>query len=973
MRLKSSPFLLLLSCWMCAASFVTRDTHHLDTTLKEMPPLEIHEAHLAIASLDSTKEEQLTKNEKKLAKEREKREKAFAKAQKKLQGKTPNTEQKTEKKEKKAAKPAKAAKVKTKTPKNKADNKAVGGSVKRKADRIYNDLGYMASAEYYEELIQDEEEGEQVMEHLANIYRLNADYETAEYWYSKIINTTANDENLCNYAMVLQANRKCEDAVRWFQTYLSRSQDEHRTFIENCADLEGFKLNENVVMNAVNPLNTSHLDFSAIPYQDGVVITSTRGTGRVTKRRDLWTDDNFTDLFYCELEKDGSYGEASPLAGDLNGKFHDGVPTFSSNGKVMYFTRSNRKGKATDGTIDLKIYTAKNINGIWKEVEELPFNSKEYATAHPTLSPDGKRLYFSSNRPGGYGEMDLYYVKKLGTTWSEPVNLGPTVNSSGSEIFPFMSQEEELYFASNGHRGLGGLDIFVTAKTDLGDEGSWSLRENIGEQFNTNKDDFAFVVLEKDKKGFLSSNRGGDDDIYQWTMTEGSLTPRKKASLEKTFCVVDADTQEPIAGAVVTVLPEQATEGLDIYDDLVLTLKKLDRSNDEYVLSVSDRNALRNKGDAITTDDAGQFTYPVTAGESYIVIVEKNRYDRLRENVSTAQVLASEDACYKLPLKARDCFLLEGYVKNKRFGTAIPYAEVQIFDKCSGELYRTTSNETGYFDYCLSCNCEYDISASKQYFSRGFAQVSTQNMECPVNGQLQSGVALTLETLVELEPQDLQAQLAAQDAPNGYNNLFDPNNPNSPFNPNNPNSPYNPNSPNYNPNLVNPYAQGGNPYQPIQDPLTPEALREYFLGRPEGEFREGQVIALHHVYYDFDKYYIRNDASEELDYVAALMKFYPSMKIALESHTDSRATDRYNNWLSRKRAESAAAYLMAQGIESYRITAAVGKGERRLTNQCADDVECTEAEHQMNRRTEIKVTYFQEPGVEVRDSEPVRR
>ena len=130
---------------------------------------------------------------------------------------------------------------------------------------------------------------------------------------------------------------------------------------------------------------------------------------------------------------------------------------------------------------------------------------------------------------------------------------------------------------------------------------------------------------------------------------------------------------------------------------------------------------------------------------------------------------------------------------------------------------------------------------------------------------------------------------------------------------------------------------------------------------------------MHHVYYDFDKYYIREDASEELDYVAALMKFYPSMQIALESHTDSRATDRYNNWLSRKRAESAAAYLMKMGVESYRITSANGMGERRLTNRCADGVECTEEEHQMNRRTEIKVTRFQENGVQVRDSEPVRR
>ncbi|MFK7932743.1 MAG: OmpA family protein [Saprospiraceae bacterium] len=955
MKLVFLRFTLLWSCLIGAVSLTNAATHTAEESTLLVINLTVEESVADSLKEETLAEENLTKAERKYLKDRAKREKALAKAQRKVYGK--NYDKKS------SSSSDKTASTKVKTKKSKDNSSKVGGSVKRKADRIYKDLGYMASAEYYEELVQDELEGEQVMEHLANAYRLNADYETAEYWYSKIINNTANVENLCNYALVLQANRKCEDAVRWYEEYQSRTEDEHRTFIENCADQEDFKQNENVKIDAINELNTSHLDFSAIPYEDGVIITSTRSASGVVKHRDLWTDDNFTDLFYCEKNKDGSYEDPLPLIGDLNGKFHDGVPTFTKNGKKMYFTRNNLKGKAADGTIDLKIYSAKNDDGQWKEVEELPFNSKEYATAHPTLSPDGKRLYFASDRPGGYGKMDLYYVKKLGSTWSEPVNLGPTVNSSGSEIFPFMSKDEELYFASNGHRGLGGLDIFVTAKTDLADEGSWALRENLGEQFNTNKDDFAFVVLEKDKKGFLSSSREGDDDIYQWTMTDGSLTPKKKKTLEKTFCVIDADSHEPISQARVTVLPKGATEGLGIYDDLVLTLKKLESSDNEYVLSFSDRNALRSKGDAIVTNKLGEFTYPVAAGEEYIFIVEKNRYERARHEVATYKVLSSDKDCYPLKIKARDCFLLEGLVKNKNYGTPIPYAEVQILDKCSGEVFKTTSDEAGYFDHCLNCNCEYEISAAKQYFSKGFANVSTQNMDCPTNGKLASGIDLTLETVVELVPQGLAAQPATPQ----------PAISNNPYDPNNPNGLYNPNSPYYNPNLVNPYSQGGNPYQPIQGPVTPEALREYFLGDANNQFREGQIIALHHVYYDYDKYYIRDDASEELDYVAALMKFYPSMQIALESHTDSRATDRYNNWLSRKRAESAAAYLMQKGVESYRITSAKGMGERRLTNRCADEVDCTEDEHQMNRRTEIKVTRFEQQGVQVRDSEPVRR
>lgn len=885
---------------------------------------------------------------KKAERQIEKAEKKYNKAlsEKNEQAATNKKAKRAEKKSKDTASTSPPAVPKSKS----STGSGEGGGIKNKADNLYDDLGYMASAEHYEKLVADGKATQEVMAHLANSYRLNGDTETAEYWYSKFIGQTNNAKHILHYAMVLQSNLKCEDAVRWYKEYQDVSSDENRTFIENCSQLDQFKDNENVEVSLQDGLNTSHLDFSPIPYKNGVIFTSTRGTDRVAKRRDLWTDDNFTDLFFAEKSKDGDYKEATALIGDINGKFHDGVATFDKSGKTMYFTRSNKSGKSSEGLIDLKIYSATNEDGQWKNVQELPFNSDEYATCHPTLSPNGKVLYFSSNRPDDnpFGGMDIYYSKKVGNTWSTPKNMGPTVNSSGNETFPFISQDGQLYFASDGHRGFGGLDVFVTAKENMADENSWSLRENLGAKFNSPKDDFAFIVLEKDKKGFLTSNRNestGGDDIFQWTMTEGTLKPKKKQAQERDFCVIDATTGLPVSGATVTVLPKGATAGLGQYDDLILTLKKLESSNNEYVLGISDRNALSANGDNIVTGEDGQFTYPMTPGEEYIFLIEKNKYDRYKESIATYSVLSSAKECFELKLNPRNCFLLEGLVKNKTYGTLIPFAEVQVFNKCTGEVFKTTSNDQGYFDYCLDCNCDYEITANKQYFKRGFTKFSTQNMDCPSPG--------VMSAVVELEPGELKDQF---DNPNGIANPSGTPNPyGNPYDPNNPNNPYGPG------------------FNPIQGPLTPEALRRYFLGDPNANFQVGQVITLHHIYYDFDKYYIRGDASMELDYLVALMKMYPSMEIAMESHTDSRGTIRYNRWLARKRAESSKDYLIEKGVGSYRINSATGMGENRLTNHCSDDVECTEEEHQRNRRTEIKVTKFVAPGVQVTDSQEVRR
>lgn len=214
---------------------------------------------------------------------------------------------------------------------------------KRKADGLYQNLGFMEAADYYEGL-EGVEMNEFVQAKLANSYRLNGQYEESEYWYSQMINNTSNPDDLMNYALVLQSNGKCEDAVRWYGEYLAKTMDSKREFITDCNQLEAFKESKDVSVKNMVDLNSEALDFSPIQYKNGVIFTSNRGVKRgVAVNRDKWTQSSFTDIFYAKKNSTGEITEIEALDNDINGKYHDGVVTFNKPGTLMIFSRSNKK------------------------------------------------------------------------------------------------------------------------------------------------------------------------------------------------------------------------------------------------------------------------------------------------------------------------------------------------------------------------------------------------------------------------------------------------------------------------------------------------------------------------------------------------------------------------------------------------------------------------------------------------------
>lgn len=295
-------------------------------------------------------------------------------------------------------------------------------------------------------------------------------------------------------------------------------------------------------------INTAFQEYSPAFYHQGLVFIASNPAINKDKKEDTQLGKSTTSIFLAKRGNDGNLQRPIAFAEELTTKFYDGPLSFNSTGDVVFFTRSNlKKGKpkaGKDGKVKLKIYSAKlnSVNQVWDNIEELPFNSNDFDCMHPSVSADGQRLYFASNRPGGKGGLDIYVSLMQDGKWGAPVNLGPSVNTAKDEVTPFIHSDNTLYFATKGRKAVGGIDIFWTKKTAEG----WLEPMAMPEPLNSSSDDFGIIVSDDKKTGFFSSNRSsgqGDDDIFSFTdkgleiQTIGSVVEpteiQEKAKLSK--------------------------------------------------------------------------------------------------------------------------------------------------------------------------------------------------------------------------------------------------------------------------------------------------------------------------------------------------------------------------------------------------------------------------------------------------------
>nr|WP_315256935.1 OmpA family protein [uncultured Flavobacterium sp.] len=506
------------------------------------------------------------------------------------------------------------------------------------ADKKYDKYAYIDAIKTYERIAEKGYESPDIYQKIGNAYFFNSELDKAYKWYDKLFQLTAkaDPEYYYRYAFCLKSVGQNEKAKEMLSIYNEKTGNKSKGvyYAKDINYLDKIKENSGRYKIKDAGINTHYSDYGSSFYNNKLVFTSSRDTGSLGQRKHSWTDQYFTNLYESNLTGDSLTPEkAAKFSRKVKSRFHEASAIFSKDGKTMYFTRNNyldgKKGKDENKVTLIKIYKARFENNDWTAISELPFNSNNYRTGHPSLSPDEKTLYFVSDMPGGFGESDIYKVSiNSDGSYGNPINLGNIINTPGKETFPFVTDENEIYFASDTHAGLGGLDIFVSR---INPDGTFDEVQNVGADVNSAKDDFAYLINTQKRIGFFSSNRNGGkgyDDIYQFLETK-RLTPKCKPELNGT--VTDLVTGQPISNAKIT-----------LYDD------------------------MHKVANTTESDDKGYYTFAVENKKTFSVRTEKEDYSAAEKTV-----MVKADVCktqLDLALEKTLCKVAVGDDLGKCFG-----------------------------------------------------------------------------------------------------------------------------------------------------------------------------------------------------------------------------------------------------------------------------------------------------------------
>jgi outer membrane protein OmpA-like peptidoglycan-associated protein/tetratricopeptide (TPR) repeat protein len=482
------------------------------------------------------------------------------------------------------------------------------------ADLHFQKYEYALAAENYKKVFDGKKPDLAVARRIADCYRLMNNTKEAETWYAQVVSSPAPEPAaLLHYADAVRRNGNYLKAKQLYLDYAERVPAEEaraQQLIATCENAQGWMARpETYEITRVEALNSGHADFSPVYYQQGLVFTSDRPAGKTgDKQVSGWTGNPYAKLFYSKGEGD-SWSAPEALPEPLNTHLQNGSAVFSADQQTVFFTRINKikvKNKninndpfswvkftaANEYVNRLELYVSRRQDDDkWTEPVAFPYNKvSDYSVGHPALSPDGTRLYFVSDMPGGLGETDLYYsIQQADGTWGQPVNLGPQVNTAGKEMFPAMTPQGVLHFSSTGHPGMGGLDVFAAE----GAENTWKNVRNLKYPLNSPQDDFGILFDKTGDAGFVSSNResaDGTDDIYAFKYV-------------RVPCQLAGQTVEKMAGkpGVFKITP------------VARVLVKLYHQGDTTAQTTY-------------SDAEGNFTFPILDGLTYTLKASKSGY-----------------------------------------------------------------------------------------------------------------------------------------------------------------------------------------------------------------------------------------------------------------------------------------------------------------------------------------------------------
>ncbi|MEP2671112.1 MAG: OmpA family protein [Cyclobacteriaceae bacterium] len=552
-----------------------------------------------------------------------------------------------------------------------------------KAEKLYQQLAYRNALEIYLFEIGKRPDNYQARQRVAECYFRLGEIEKAETAYATLASLPQGEPLYkYQYAQVLSIQGKYGEAEKWFAAYEQTQTKDTRSkskldFLYSLS----YYFRDSVLYTIANePYNSDQSDFAPHYHGDRIVFVSARDRDLFIKRKSLSSiNKNESHLNVYSAPKSNIIHEEDivPFYKDgLKSILHDGPIAFFDSEKQIAFTRNNtRNGKPhvnKFGRVNLKLYFARlDEDGVLNRLTEFPFNNDDYSVGHPWVSGDGQVLYFASDMPGGIGGVDLYRSEQENGKWSKPINLGPNVNTLGDEVYPFVLGDSVMYYSSNGHGGLGGLDIFITYKNKLD---QFSHPVNLGFPLNTSSDDFSLVLDQSGREGLFASNREGGigyDDIYRFKINSFSLIGK---------VVEQADSINPIPHATVALFDDQ---GVVIGSQ---------------------------------TSDANGFVYfDLDFDRNYSLSADKEDYSWVNELLYTTETRFMGSDSVLIPLWGHS-LLAKGTVYSNESQAILPDATVIIENILSGEIQQLRVDSTGIYNFKIEPNRQYIVKAMREGF-----------------------------------------------------------------------------------------------------------------------------------------------------------------------------------------------------------------------------------------------------------------
>ena len=546
----------------------------------------------------------------------------------------------------------------------------------KKANRLYDNLAFAEAVPEYQKVLKSDSSNSEAIFRIAHCYRLINNMKEAEKWYGKAVQLKeARPSHIIYYTEALMSNGNYADAEYWVMKYRKVAGADSRTdkIVESLHNI-GWLIQDslNFVIKKLS-INSENADCAPVIYNNGIVFSSSRKRGELIQRIHEWTDLPFFTLYYSKGKGD-KFSEPEFFAPSITTKFNNATICFNKKEDELYITRNNiTEGdikRSDSGVVKLSIYRFKKSGSKWNDESSFQYNSDQYNCAHPCLNTDGSKLFFSSDMPGGYGGLDLYVCSKKGNGWGKPENLGPTINTTGNDCFPFVDDKDGLFYATNGRGGLGGHDIFYCVKSFEG----YSEPENLGYPINSPGDDFGWTQNESGNSGYFSSNREGkgqNDDIYSFN----------RASYPLNILVIDSKTKMPLTASRVKVM-----------------------------------ESGRQKRVLTTSDDGSLYMF-ITPGKKYSFITEKEKYamDSTALESSSLTMASLNNLSIALRKEISNVRLEGKLYTSSADKKAIANAKVSLTDKETGKEISTISGEDGSYKFeNLTLDSRYSLEAKRK-------------------------------------------------------------------------------------------------------------------------------------------------------------------------------------------------------------------------------------------------------------------